>query len=105
MDWVIYHEEYGMFSGNGWTKQGFLAQRYEDGDEAQQCADALHLANCNFDHTKARDTESEYEVRDLFRGQVRSETSDQKQTLLHKRNQSHLIRGLQWIIICMKERS
>jgi hypothetical protein len=62
----------GLWTGHGWTQDPNLAHRYENPDEAQDMADALHLAGCTFDHAKARRTvgDSLFVVRHSITGEA-----------------------------------
>jgi hypothetical protein len=61
-----------IWSGNGFGTEPELFTEYESGDDAQKNADALHLADCSFDHEKARRTinESRFVVRDWQTGEA-----------------------------------
>lgn len=54
--WIVQHSAHGLWAGNQWTHALPLATEYEDPDKALTVADAFHLADCSFDHAKARET-------------------------------------------------
>lgn len=62
----------GMWTGHGWTQVLELAHRYRDADDAQDVADALHLAGCRFNHAEARQTvgDSMFVVRHAVTGEA-----------------------------------
>jgi hypothetical protein len=68
MSWVV-QSEYGIFNGTGWGKLD-EAKLFPIGPEAQETADALHLADCSFNHEKARDTQSRFTVRNYITGKT-----------------------------------
>jgi hypothetical protein len=61
-----------IWSGNMFGTKSELFTQYESGDEAQETADAFHLADCSFDHEKARKevSNSKFVVRDYHTGEA-----------------------------------
>jgi hypothetical protein len=54
-----------LFTGTGWTTRAALAVEYDTPDHAQDDCDGLHLADCLFNHVKARETKSKFRVIDI----------------------------------------
>jgi hypothetical protein len=59
-----------VWSGNVFGVEPLLFSKYESPDKAQVAADSFHLASCNFNHQKARETvgKSMFVVRDIESG-------------------------------------